>query len=114
MILWLAHALSAPKRLAEVVTESLQVSGRETADAHDAEREIAATLTIGTSAPNDEGALLRPRLHAFFRGLARATRCLWCGELQANGDRVCASCAAIALPLEMSGSAAKITYAHCH
>jgi very-short-patch-repair endonuclease len=98
---WLQHALRTPARLSEVVASSCKVSGRESTDPLAAEREIASLLTLGTIARDDEGALLRPRLHAFFRGLARTTRCVWCGDLQANGDQVCVACHGRALPLEI-------------
>src|SRR5579875_1026821 len=101
MLLWLQNTLRTPRRLSDVVTDSLALPGREGAEKQAAEREIAALLTLGTIARDAEGALLRPRLHAFFRGLERATRCVWCGDLQANGGSACASCSGRALPLEI-------------
>jgi very-short-patch-repair endonuclease len=98
---WLQHSLRAPARLDDVVAASLAIPGREGVNAKAAQREITALLTLGTIARDAEGALLRPRLHAFFRGLARTTRCVFCGDLQANGDGVCSTCHGRALPLEI-------------
>ncbi|MFY9658730.1 MAG: DEAD/DEAH box helicase, partial [Methylocystis sp.] len=98
---WLQHAFRTPARLDDVVAASLAVPGRESSKRAVAEREITSLLTLGTIARDTEGALLRPRLHALFRGLARTTRCIRCGDLQANGDQTCAACHARALPLEI-------------
>lgn len=101
-IVWLRRRLVRPRKLdditADLVTE-LGASGDEALRA--ARRQIAYYLLQGTLARNDEGALLRPRLHVFHRGINGATQCLRCSTLIEGGATECPDCDARAVPLEI-------------
>ncbi len=103
-IVWLRQKLAEPRSLDDLVGDLVAALGRDGADAENraaAQRQIAYFLLRGTMAYNAEGALLRPRLHVFHRGIADATQCLHCSALVEGGSTECAECGARAVPLEI-------------
>ncbi len=103
----LLHWLTRPRSLHEVVALLAQEEGRRLeADGVTAEalaREVEAALLVGPCLPEDHPLRLRPRVHRFFRGLARFWRCTnpECGRLLGEGIEICDACGARSLPLAL-------------
>lgn len=98
-VAWLREQLAAPRALDDLVGDLMQALC--TTDVEAARRQVMYFLLRGTMACDADGALLRPRLHVFFRGLVGATRCLRCGNLLQRGEHECPQCESRALPLEI-------------
>ncbi len=103
-IVWLREKLQEPRSLDNLVGDLTVALGRDCNDSNalaSAQRQIAYFLFRGTMAYNAEGALLRPRLHVFHRGIADATQCLRCNALVEGGSLECPACNSRAVPLEI-------------
>lgn len=100
---WLEHELSEPLSLAELAERLARLPERLDVAEESLQREIIAYLILGTYAHGDDGPLLRPKLHVFYRGLTNYNRCVnrACGRLLENGQTVCPQCSSVAWPLEI-------------
>lgn len=104
VIRWLEESLPDPtdfSELAEAFANTPQRKGR--IDERFALLELSAYFLLGTTARKDGQALLRPKLHLFYRGLSNFTRCVnpECGSILDNGQDQCPECGSYALPLEV-------------
>lgn len=103
-IVWLREQLAEPRSLDALIDDFLQALRADPGDTQArsaAQRQIAYFLMRGTMARNPEGALLRPRLHVFHRGIVDTTQCLRCHALLEGSAGECTHCEARALPLEI-------------
>lgn len=101
VVAWLHHALAKPKALATLAAEFRMLPDRSMVDEDAALRELTALLILGTYARDTAGPLLRPRLHAIYRGLSNSTRCAIDGTLLPHGDKTCTKCHSRTMALEI-------------
>jgi hypothetical protein len=103
LVTWLEAKLTQPLSLDELAEHLAREPQRLDHPAEELRRELTAYLVLGTYAAGEDGPLLRPKLHVFYRGLANYNRCVSpaCGQLLENGQTVCPRCQSVAWPLEV-------------
>jgi len=100
----LEKELERPKSVDELIDVMQKLPGRSDVSKELLLTEIISYFLLGIAAETEDGPLLRPKVHIFFRGLRDFTRCTACGLLLDNGQDTCPECGAIAFPLEVCRS----------
>ena len=112
IVRFLEEQLTTPIRIESLANRLKGLPGRDNISDQALYLEAAAYLLLGTIAIRDDIPRLKPKLHVFFRGLWKFTRCLdpECGELLDKGMDICPVCGSKAFPLEVCRSCGQDFY----